>query len=190
MGVSFDHGDKDSEKRSELHPAGSYGSPVPGNSGGNPGIPSSYASPVASLQTWVNGFNAPGSGPGSSGNLPGSTDVKTESPGGPPGSSPGASLAGTAEGAPSGGTSSGVSPLSATSSSPYTTAVSASHLSLHPASYATASSVAASSMAAGQSSYDPALASAYYPGYYHPSAGSALTAMDPAATYYSSPTGM
>lgn len=186
--MSFDHGDKDSEKRSELHPAGSYGSPAPGTSG-NPGIPSSYASPVASLQTWVNGFNAPnGSGPsGSTSGIPGNTDVKTESP--VAGSSPGASLAGAPEGASSGATSSGVSPLSATSSSPYTTAVSASHLSLHPASYATASSVSAAAVAAGQATYDPSLASAYYPGYYHPSA-SALTSMDPAASYYSSPTGM
>lgn len=164
VGVSFDH-DKD-DKRSEHHPAG-YS---PSNSA-NP--ITSYSSPVASLQTWVNGFNPP------QGGLPGGSHVKTESPPGALGSSPGASLGGVG-GESSGATSSEVSPLSATSSSPYTTAVSASHLSLHP-------SYAAGGGAGGASGYDPGLAS-YYPGYYHPSA-SALTTMDPSSYYSSQTTG-
>lgn len=118
----------------------------------------SYNSPVASLQTWVNGFAPPTS----------VNDVKTES----------ANTTGTTDpnsSTPPGGvdavyktdTSSNVSPLSSTISTniPY---------SSHPAYASTSTS----------SSYDQsaAAAAAYYaaagaPGYYHPS--SALSSMDP-----------
>lgn len=145
-----------------MHPAGTYGSPH--------NLPAtSYASPVASLQTWVNGFNPPH---GSTGET-----VKTESP---IGSSPGASIGGAAE---SGATSSGVSPLSASSSSPYTTAVSATHLNLHPSYAGSISTTSALSQG-----YDQSLAASYYPGYYHPTA-SALTTMEhPSSAYYSAQT--
>ena len=133
-----------------------------------------YASPVASLQTWVNGFAPPTSE---------SSGVKTEGsgPSADPGTnSPSAGVNGDySSKMTSDGTSTNVSPLSSTLSSsiPYSGTVSASQL--HPSAYASAASTSAYETTAAHIS-----SGSYYPsaGYYHPSA---LTSMDPYAGAYS-----
>lgn len=165
------------EDKDRLQSSRTYASPGVTTSAAN-GLPNgaggAYASPVASLQTWVNGFAPPTSE---------SSGVKTEGTGasGDPGiNSPSAGVNGDySSKMTSDGTSTNVSPLSSTLSSsiPYSGTVSASQL--HPSAYASAASASAYETTAAHLS-----SGSYYPsaGYYHPSA---LTSMDPYAGAYS-----
>ena len=151
--------------------------PVPGGLDGVSPANFGYNSPVASLQTWVNGFAPPSSAPGGAGG-----DVKTESngPTDPNSTPPG----GVGETVYKTDTSSNVSPLSSTLSAsvPYAS---------HPYSAATTATTSSSydQTAAATAAYYAAAGAA--PGaYYHPS--SALSSMDPygySATAQSATTG-